>query len=222
MTFDLLGLWMQSQLDGWATNCSSLSFIRVAASKLGWVEVPMRTMDASVSQLVPTTKVNAQPLSLSAKYGLGPQPLHTDGAHLRHPPDVVVMCCDRPNSTPTALFPLPSAVNSQNLGEWLDAGIYVVEAGREQFLATARIGSGVRFDPGCMHPADLYARRATEYFAKALASAPRHRWTMPQQVLLIDNRNVLHARMAVHPGDTLSRRLTRIGFSTGGRLDNHL
>ena len=62
----------------------------------GWAEVRPSPGDAPVSVLRPAEASAAHPRSLSAPYGLGQQPLHTDGAHLPDPPDIVVLISSHP------------------------------------------------------------------------------------------------------------------------------
>lgn len=59
-----------------------------------------------------------------------------------------------------------------------------------------------------MTPVDSRARRVVGHFSKAIDSATQFAWTEPNQVLVIDNRNVLHARdNVVDEPDRLMRRL---------------
>jgi hypothetical protein len=74
---------------GWADAAWSLDWLRGEARRLGWAEVATRNGDATVTELRPVTPEHARPRSLSNAVGLGQQPLHTDGAHLRRPPDIV-------------------------------------------------------------------------------------------------------------------------------------
>jgi hypothetical protein len=101
---DLKALAEMAVSKGWASGSGDLDSIRRQATSLGWVEVATRRGDASVSVLRPVDAGAAHPRSLSAVYGLGQQPLHTDGAHLHEPPDFVVLVCQRPNATPTQLW----------------------------------------------------------------------------------------------------------------------
>lgn len=148
----------------------------------------------AVEVLRPVKIQDAPKRSLSAKYGTGPQPLHTDGAHLATPPDIVVLYGPAPSPVPTMLWrhdywPSPIEVRDE-----LAHGLFSVDDGMTRFLAPAYAGSRHRFDPGCMSPADSRARRVVDYFDGALASATRFEWTEVDQVLVIDNRTVLHAR----------------------------
>jgi hypothetical protein len=147
---------------------------------------------------------------MSAQYGLGAQPLHTDGAHLRTPPDVVVLYSATPNSTPTLIW----SGTKQSLTSWhpefAQVGVFTVRNGRESFLASAAEGTRIRFDPACMSPADGLARQAADYFSALPATA--HLWDRPDKLLIINNRLCLHARAALEPGDE-SRAVERLTFA---------
>lgn len=182
------------------------------AGALGLTAVPNRRGDAPVQELQPTTLDTAHPASLSAQVGLGEQPLHTDGAHLRRPPDYVILWCTEPSATPTRLWrpPIARLLTSPDQN-----GVFLVRSGSDTWLATALSGADLRFDPGCMTPADASARRLSE----ALQAPPEGDvqevvWDMPGMVLLIRNRRVLHGRAAVVEGD-LDRRLSRVAYREG-------
>jgi hypothetical protein len=79
---DLKALAVAARKKGWASGHGDVDSIRQQAGLLGWVEVAPRRGDPTVSVLRPADEGTAHLSSLSAVYGLGPQPLHTDGAHL--------------------------------------------------------------------------------------------------------------------------------------------
>ena len=146
---------------------------------------------------------------MSARYGVNAQPLHTDGAHLRVPPDVVVLAATEPNNTPTMLWSGTSGGISEWHPEFAQFGIFTVRNGRDCFLAAAAEGARARVDPVCMSPADGYARQAEEYFQSLPAIA--HEWSSPDTLLVINNRLCLHARGAIAIGDE-DRALERLTF----------
>lgn len=126
--------------------------------------------------------------------GHGAQPLHTDGAHLEQPPDVVLLFANEPTLVPTLLWRMDWSRMDGPLIDALRHGLFTVDDGRTQFLSPAALGGRLRFDPGCMTPADTRATRAAEHFAAAQASATPFHWDETGKVLAIDNRRVLHAR----------------------------
>lgn len=173
----------------------------------------MRKGEETVSDLRPLSPEQAQPNSLSSRYGKGAQPLHTDGAHLERTPNFILMVSPQPNSTTTQLWK-PTGWESLDPGDIFDHGVFLVQDGRDGFFATARTSDGWRFDPGCMTPCDARARRVVELVAAGSKHAREYVWDTADQVLLIDNRAVLHARSEVAAGDD-GRRVHRIAFTKG-------
>jgi hypothetical protein len=201
--------------DGWVTAMCDLDSFRRQAAVLGWTEVAPRRGDPTTSTLRPTSVSAAPTRSLSASYGLAAQPLHTDGAHLPAPPDVVVIACDQPSATPTRLWRSTSVWPPHALSPVaLSHGMFLVRNGRDSFFAPALSKRRYRFDPGCMSPCDARAQEVAGYFAEALQDAATHEWSVSGQLLVLDNRRTLHARSAVADGDE-NRVLTRIAFRTG-------
>ncbi|WP_081997064.1 TauD/TfdA family dioxygenase [Microbacterium sp. ZOR0019] len=140
--------------------------------------------------------------------GTGAQPLHTDGAHLRRMPDIVILSAAAPTPTPTLLYRPGSASLEQR------SGVFRVGGGRGTFYAGAIDGAGRwRYDPGCMAPTDAEAREAADQFRAMSDAAERHEWSRQGEVLVIANRHVLHARAAAADAD--SRRLHRVALRTG-------
>jgi hypothetical protein len=195
MSLRLESIVAEARQKGWAVGRGSLESLRSQISTIKAVEVPLRQGEPPISLLKPVTEEMAQPNSLSAKYGTGPQPLHTDGAHLSKPPDIVILACEGisavstklwRNSDPFVRFP----------PHYVQHGIFAVLAGRNSFYAPAYSNRLFRFDPGCMVPCDKRARQAVGYFELALSEATEHQWSEPDLVLAIDNRKSLHARSA--------------------------
>lgn len=222
MTSELEHLAKSARLHGWVTANVPLLRIEYQASQLGWVKAATRKGDDAIAKLRPTTVEEAEPRSLSALHGLGEQPLHTDGAHLLEPPDIVILHAEHPNGAPTLLWSLYSKltnpshprVSSPNS---LRGGLFLVRSGSDRFLASAHAYShGYRYDPACMSPCDERARDAVRYFDEMQAAAYRHEWTERGQLLVIDNRTALHARAAVNDNN-LDRLLTRVTYRTKAR-----
>lgn len=195
--------------EGWASFAGTLEDVTAHARHRGWVAVPMRRDDPVVSELRPLAASDARPNSLSSRTGMNAQPLHTDGAHLAQPPDIVALAGTSPHPTATRLWRVqtPDA-------PWDDLhhGIFCVSDGRRRSTCVAMVGRSVRFDPFCMSPCDGRARRVAAYFQSAFERSDRHEWGSSEpEVLLIDNRRTLHAREAVLPTDP-PRLLHRIAF----------
>jgi hypothetical protein len=222
LSVDLAELRRQASSQGWAVCRGSFRHLWVQAQLLHWKEVPVRKGEGAVKELRPVSQSQAQPRSLSAVYGTGAQPLHSDGAHLRTPPDVVVMSCELPSTTPTLIWSNSSNRNSGRvpnalMPESVREGLFVVNSGSDAFLAAAhKSDTGWRFDPGCMTPADQRAREAEEYIAGLRESAFVHEWSEKDTILLVDNRISLHARAAVREGDE-GRVIRRVAFNSKGK-----
>jgi Taurine catabolism dioxygenase TauD, TfdA family len=212
MTFDLQRLAADAIKHGWAYGQGTLAELVESALGLGWSQVATRQGDPAVTALMPTDPRHAPRRSLSAKYGKGAQPLHTDGAHLTEPPDFIVLANECPNDTPTLLW-RGRKVRDRiwfAFPEDLTHGVFLVSNGKDSFFSTARQGSRFRYDPGCMTPCDERARKAVSYFENAIKSAEEHHWATPGQVLVIDNRRALHARASAV--DEPGRELQRVSF----------
>lgn len=179
---------------------------------MGWTVVP--TLDGRPSsELRPVSAERAKRPSLSAQFGLGKQPFHTDGAHLAQPPDVVILCSSDTNRTPTLV--VPRTVVAHAPSDDVAGGVFLVDNGHESFLTIAQLGSGLRYDPGCMRPLDARARRLADYFSNPSLTCKTHHWDQEGMFLIIDNRHALHARDGVAPND-LGRKLARLSFRIGG------
>lgn len=194
--------------NGWATLAADIQTLLHEAGGLGWRPVPIRRGEPPLSTLRVVDAGDAHPGSLSAMVGAGQQPLHTDGAHHRVMPDLVLLAAAEPSSTPTMLCVPGGPTEAQR------AGLFKVGGGRAGFYAPAADNRGRwRYDPGCMTPMDDYARVAAGELAVLAESAVAHRWTEPNRVLVIANRRVLHARAAAADGS--SRRVHRAALLTG-------
>ena len=198
---------------GWATGTGNIAQVMAAARNLSWAEVANRTGGPTVQTLTPTKPNDAEPRSLSAQYGLGAQPLHTDGAHIEdRPPDVVILVSPSPNLTPTLLWSgRVSSLSIDSIPGDAPHGVFLVNAGSHSFFATVRTNGRIRYDPGCMTPCDQRARQIAEHIRAATTNPKKHHWDVADQVLLIDNRQTLHGRAAVAAEDE-ERAITRAAF----------
>jgi alpha-ketoglutarate-dependent taurine dioxygenase len=174
----------------------------------------MRSGDPALARLRPVGKADAHPKSISAVHGLGPQPLHTDGAHLAVPPNIIVLTAETPNETPTKLWKitrsLPSGLRCAHSN--FEHGMFLVANGLNSFFASAWAPViGHRYDPVCMSPCDARAREVASYFEEAGSQAVEHSWEHAGQILVIHNHAVLHGRGAVDEVHS-DRELIRLGF----------
>lgn len=197
---------LQRQLakDGWASATGTLDDVRLAVA-MDAIRRPTNVV-ATHRVLVPYTREKAPPKSLSNVYGLGAQPLHSDGAHLLNPPAVIVLWARDPSTTPTRIWPVFAHQRPHAL-RW---GMFTVRGNHGSFLSPVREGARMRFDPVCMSPADHHARDARDYLEDARSEAFAFEWAEPNQLLFIDNRRALHARDAV--SDTATRNVERLAL----------
>ena len=196
---------------GWAVGSGAIGQVQAEGRSLGWTEVPARKGDPPVTTLRPVGRSQARPNSMSSQYGLDAQPLHTDGAHLTRPPDVVVLISETTNSTPTRLWrPWLKGPFSPGIPERARHGIFLVQSGKDSFFSAAYSPEGFRYDPGCMTPCDARARETVTFFRDAAEEAADHVWDQPGMMLVIDNRHTLHGRASAV--DDPQRELQRVSF----------
>lgn len=157
--------------------------------------------------LAPHDAPDADPWSLSGKYGLNAFPWHTDGAISTKAPDIILLRAIR-LSEPTFTELLDP---SSDLIEALERTVLRVKSrtGRIRYLpAVVPIKDGqkkVRWDPRACEPITGVAIEEIDQ----LPSTVRIDWE-EGRFLLIDNRRVLHRRPAVAQGS--ARMLERTYF----------
>lgn len=198
---------------GWSRQKGTLEDVRREASLDGLLSAA-RGLRSNERVLMPYEAAKAPRRSLSAVYGLGEQPLHSDGAHLRLPPDVVVLHSAAPTPTSTVVW-TPAPRSDVALFTVVREGIFTVRGNGESFLAVACDRDRFRFDPVVMSPGDAFARETVAYLEAARLRAYVHLWDEPDLLLFIDNRRALHARNEVLDPDT--RNITRIVYQWGER-----
>ena len=193
---------------GWTTTRADVASLLRTARSMGWELVPVRRGEPGLGVLRVVDSKDAHPRSLSALVGAGKQPLHTDGAHHRRMPDIVLLSALEPTPTPTLLCSPGTPTAAQR------TGVFKVGEGRSSFYAHAVDDDGRwRYDPGCMTPMDDDARIAAAQFAALESSAIHHMWIEPQSVLVIANRRALHARASAT--DASTRRVQRAALISG-------
>lgn len=155
----------------------------------------------------------AHPRSLSARYGLGTLPFHTELSHRARPCRYLLLGCIDPGSpaAATTLLGWQTLDLSQTELHLLEDTPVLVRSGRRSFYSTilAPGGAFLRYDPGCLEPVDERGREALALVADRIADAPSaaHHWRQGD-ILIIDNWRVLHGRSSSHRGS--GRRLARI------------
>jgi hypothetical protein len=123
-----------------------------------------------------------------------------------------VLHAEQPNPTPTLLCRLRRAAGGDvTVPATALGGVFLVTNGQDRFLSPLRTDTGGwRWDPACMQPCDQRSRQAADFLASLDQELEEHEWTEPNQVLVIDNRQVLHAR-ADATADP-QRVLTRLSY----------
>jgi alpha-ketoglutarate-dependent taurine dioxygenase len=196
--------------EGWALLDGVLRDCVHLAKADGFDVVPTRARDAPIGVLRPVSATAAHPASLSAIVGLGQMPLHTDGAHLRQPPDFTLLeAAHAVAGEDTLLY----RTRDCDWDEDARHGMFAVVGSGAAFVSTAVDGERVRIDPGCMRPRDRMAERTLSRLSARTGDCVIHRWcTSPDTVLVIDNRRTLHGRTTVRSNSTrvLHRLMLRV------------
>lgn len=188
--------------------------LKVAVS-LG-TPVPARPGGPIVQELTPLAATEAPSNSLSAAHGVGAFPFHTDAAHHRRPPRWVVMRCEELGSEgrPTLLCDASGLSFAERQWRALERAVWWVRSGGRGFpasIVTRREGMIVRYDRGCMTPADPAFICAGELFEQALRQVAHLRLEWQRDdVVIFDNWRMLHARGDGDGRDAGLRRLQRI------------
>lgn len=211
MTKNLRTALDEAAKTGWAVGAASLDELKYEGTWwLNWITYATRNHPSEADELRPTAQADAHPSSLSATYGTGEQPLHTDGAHLLKPGRWLLLTSAEASSVPTLLW-LPNWREvSTEIREAMHEGLFTVVNGPKSFLAPARRAATLRFDLGCMRPSDGRAMRAAEFLSTRRSDAIEHVWDRPGTFLLLDNHRAMHARGDA--GTEPDRVMHRINF----------
>lgn len=205
---DLDGVEKELHSQGFAVregNLHGLNFDSIRQRK--WKPAKQKS-GALVTAIRPMDKKQAPARTLSAVHGLDAQPLHTDGAHLRKMPDVIVLYAATPTPTGTRIWKLGSDFPTS-----LSNGVFTVRGNGDSFLAHAYAKQRLRFDPVCMSPADQLAKDAKRFLEDAQEGAHTHFWNAGNTLLFIDNLKALHGREAVADvADAASRVIERATY----------
>lgn len=157
-----------------------------------------RSQRAGTDVLVPQTGSSAHRRSLSATYGLGSFPFHTDGAHWITPPRVVILACvEDETGRPTRLVHWKTLSRQAEIEGDVRGAVFRVRNGRYSFYAQALSAERdwFRYDPGCMQPANREAYRVSERLLEtggAVSCIDVH-WR-PGRVVAFNNHQMLHGR----------------------------
>lgn len=172
------------------------------ATSLG-LPIPSRRGGSLIDILRVRPETEATPWSLSARFGKGAFPFHTDQAKLRTPPRYIILRCRRLRASrrPTLIQDFNNLKLSSPEHSILSRAIWVVNGGRGCFLSpifTKHQVSGeslLRFDMNCMKPAHPQFAEAANILSEALSRTNpiRIEWYEGLTIVL-DNWRMLHAR----------------------------
>jgi alpha-ketoglutarate-dependent taurine dioxygenase len=181
--------------------------------------IPARRSGPLTQLLLPTEAKDALPFSLSAGFGVGSFPWHTDGAHWRHPPRWVVMrlASGGASQTATGLVSLAELGLNEQQRLLLRGAMFVISRGRSAFLRpllddiTYPGRLVLRLDPRVMRPAHDSSLAAYEMLQRALdATQPARVEWRQGHALVVDNWNCAHMREAVRTEERRNRVLERV------------
>ncbi|MGN2640498.1 hypothetical protein ACTD5D_30890 [Nocardia takedensis] len=179
---------------GWAEIDISIDRLLSRCDTLGFEAVPPRRDLDPVTVLKPRKRSDSPRRSLSAKYGTGKFPLHTDGAAMERPPEFIVLQATSESDIPTFLLSLKTLRLFDHLGDALRHGMFLIENGQNSFYSSVLSDGYFRYDPGCMLPADDLADTVASYFASLDAAAEEHIWADTTKSLVIHNHSAVHGR----------------------------
>lgn len=157
---------------------------------------PSRKGGQLVDHLRPTSVNAAKPKSLSALYGVGTFPWHTDGAHWPVPPRYLVLACVQAavKTAPTKVWDARRSLALNNPAA--QRANFRVCNGAHSFYATATspLQPFYRYDPGCMTPLDPSARHLQDAIKDEGTWISDQIVWKPGLIAVIDNWRCLHRR----------------------------
>lgn len=190
------------------------------ADALGEI-TPSRVAGPAVDELRPKSATEASPRSLSGLHGLDAFPFHTDAAHHALPPRFVLLrfASERASKCRTLIAVTPRRLSKKDR-EILEHDVWVVDGGRGRRFLTSILTHPdgysrpmLRFDEGCMRPADKSLGEARAVVFRILEGRRVALEWAPGLAVVIDNWRALHARDAALAGEE-ERVLERILVSS--------
>ena len=164
MAIDLQAVRAELQEHGFAVTSGTLQQVEFAARIEGIKLAGASTGRTSPKRLRPFKADDAPPRSLSAVFGMGAQPLHTDGAHMLQPPEIVVLHSAMPAKTGTAIRRVGRDGRHLIVPDAVRHGVFTVRGNGITFLTRAYLDGRFRFDPVAMKPGDQMAQEALQWF----------------------------------------------------------
>ncbi|MCH8487533.1 MAG: TauD/TfdA family dioxygenase [Candidatus Cyclonatronum sp.] len=185
------------------------------AKRLGEIQ-PSRIDGPDIDLIQPKTIDEAHPHSLSANYGTGTLPFHTDGAYFKRPPKYIILRCLKISSnkaTPTILINPLKEMEEQD-ADWLKYETWKVKS-RSGIFYTSVLNTNItdeqiiRYDPVCMKPA--YDMKAIEKLMAIFEKCNKTyiNW-VENKTVIINNWKLLHFRPSVDKHEINYRTLQRV------------
>ena len=184
------------------------------ASSLG---TPVQLTGGSYIKCIrPTPEAHAKPATLSATYGTGSFPLHTDTAFWPLPCRYIVMRVVGDFRRSTTVLSFTELLLNCHRTQIYNAehSIWRIDILSRKFYCSLRFqsgnGSGWRYDAQCMQPVNLAARKMRELIPRMVKGAEQDiiKWSHDTAVV-ISNWNTLHGR-GPDPNQEGIRELHRI------------
>lgn len=174
--------------------------------------ISSRVNSTIIDHLVPTESSDAHPQSLSANFGIGNFPFHTDGAYFKIPPRFIIMryLNGITNPTPTVVCDL-NQISTDDKG-FLKYCIWKVKSRNNDFLSTILSDEEnyYRYDRCIMTPV-LSKKQNESYFESVIDELPKTEinWTI-NKVVIINNWTTLHTRPKIKEQEVKNRTIQRI------------
>ncbi len=171
-------------------------FLMTAAHQIG---KPIGQKSGVVERITPRKAEEANPNSLSGKYGLAPFPLHCDTSQWPIPCRFIILGCvhSGSQSTPTFLLDRTKVSLSPTERRLATSSVFLIRNGRKSFYSTILSSrrNFIRYDPACMAAIDEKGSEAIKLYDHPVHQSLIQRITLSVgDVLVIDNWRMLHGR----------------------------
>jgi hypothetical protein len=218
MDFEARKLWSEISMHGWSTiRTDEREDLLDIAKKFG-SPISSRAGGNLVDLLRPIPPAAAKRRSMSAVYGMGAFPFHTDSAHFRIPPRLTLLRLAPGSVTerPTLLHDFRALRLCAEDLACLRHDVWYVNGGKGRFLTSILSRTDyspfglVRLDPCCMIPAHPSFKKSADVVEQACDEAlPIEIDWEPGVTVILDNWRMLHAR-GPQPKDSEVRILERV------------
>jgi L-asparagine oxygenase len=205
--------------NGWAVlQCSSprLDLVQIAHA----IGEPIRALsDSTLEVLKPKATKDARPNTTSGIHGLSAFPPHTDMAHWPVPPRFLAMRTRKSIAgIPTQLLDRNAIKLDSHTKALLRRSVWRIGRVRQTYLCSVYFDyhgqSGIRWDTCTMIPHGQIATDVRPRLLELIDGGLRnerveHEWTSADDVLVINNWRILHARPEI-PDGAIGRELERV------------